>query len=92
MLRKVFSKTKTVHEPKHTTSSVKYGGGSIIPVELGHWDFLMRCLLIEEARGNVCPDSAPHNANGYVPKAYCKSNSTVSNGKEIFSSIAKSVA
>ena len=30
MIRRVWKREETVHDPKHTTSSVKHGGGSVI--------------------------------------------------------------
>ena len=47
MLRRVWRKKGTAHDPKPTISSVKHGGDSVMAwacmaiVDLGHWCLLM---------------------------------------------------
>ncbi len=104
--RRVWRRKGTAHDPKHTTSSVKHGGGSVMAwacmaasgtgslifIDVVTADKSSR-MNSEVFRGNIiCSYSAKcfrthwtalHSADGQWPKAYCKSNQRVFEGKEV---------
>ncbi len=56
--RRVWRRKGTAHDPKHTTSSVKHGGGSVmrghvwLPVELGSLVFIDDVTADKSSRMN----------------------------------------
>ncbi len=104
--RRVWRRKGIAHDPKHTTSSVKHGGGSVMawacmPASgTGSLVFYWWCDCWQKQQdefwsvsGNIiCSYSAKcfrthwtalHSADGQWPKAYCKSNQRVFEGKEV---------
>ncbi len=100
--RRVWRRKGTAHDPKHTTSSVKHGGG--VGMYGCQWNWFS-CIYwwcdcwqkqqdeFWSVSGNIiCSYSAKcfrthwtalHSADGQWPKAYCKSNQRVFEGKEV---------
>ena len=76
--RRVWRRKGTAHDPKHTTSSVKQGGGSVMA-----W----ACMAANGTGSLVFIDwficwwwthwMALHSADGQWPEAYCESNQRV---------------
>ncbi len=104
--RRVWRRKVTAHDPKHTTSSVKHGGGSVMAWACmaasgtGSLVFIDDVTADKSSRMNsevfsgniICSYSAKcfrthwtalHSADGQWPKAYCKSNQRVFEGKEV---------
>ncbi len=101
--RRVWRRKGTAHDPKHTTSLVKHGGGSVGMYGC-QWNWFS-CIYwwcdywqkqqdeFWSVSGNIiCSYSAKcfrthwtalHSADGQWPKAYCKSNQRVFEGKEV---------
>ncbi len=104
--RRVWRRKGTAHDPKHTTSSVKHGGGSVMAWACmaasgtGYLVFIDDVTADKSSRMNsevfrailsahIQPNAseligrALHSADGQWPKAYCKSNQRVFEGKEV---------
>ncbi len=104
--RRVWRRKGTAHDPKHTTSSVKHGGGRVMAWACmaasgtGSLVFIDDVTADKSSRMNSevfrailnCSYSAKcfrthwtalHSADGQWPKAYCKSNQRVFEGKEV---------
>ncbi len=104
--RRVWRRKGTAHDPKHTTSSVKHGGGSVMAWACmaasgtGSLVFIDDVTADKSSRMNsevfrailsahIQPNAfrthwtALHSADGQWPKAYCKSNQRVFEGKEV---------